>query len=131
MYGTMRQQVLEEHQPRGVYLHPRVLSKDGHPLWYCVGSHGRELGRAQQLPGMSAEDVKRYLQFVLDRDDPIEEPPPRPDLRLVKPAPSAPRTITVEELDRIYVDADPIAAMNYQRRRARLAGSLRSLPQVR
>ena len=107
-----------DHQlPRGVYRAPYRI--DGCPVLYAVTSAGERLKKIVVLrPGVSEERAVRWFEEILDRVD------PRPQLRLVpdQPPSALPKQIPLEEIEKIYRDADPIARLFWARKKARMMG---------
>lgn len=112
-----------ERLGRGVWWLP--VRAGGCRVLIIVDSRGERVKQLRVLPETDGELLVRRAEAFLDRVD-----PPRPTLSLVKPedAASRPRQLTVEQLDAIYRDADPIAAMVWQRKREKIKGLLRPLP---
>lgn len=104
-------------EARGIYT--AWYRIDGCEVLYAVTSAGERLKKIIVLrPGVSEERAIRWLEDMLDRVD-----PPRPALTLVKDEPR--RSLTPEEIDALYRDADRIRHMLWRRRRAAARGQLR------
>ena len=109
-------------QGRGIYL--AWFSMDGYPVYYAVTADGELLRKVVVLrPGIDRDTALLRLAALLDRVD-----PPRPRLELVRDAatPPSPKQITLEQIDALYRDADPVARMLWRRKRASARGQLRS-----
>lgn len=99
--------------PRGVY--KARYRVNGRAVFVVVKADGERLKSVIAPPGASEEHLLEWLWQQLDRVDPI-----RPTLRLVRPAPKA-RALTLEELDRLYRDANPVNALLWRRKKERAA----------
>ena len=101
--------------PRGVYRAP--YSIDGFPVLYAVTSQGERLKKIIVLrAGVSEERAVAWFEELLDRVD-----PPRPALRL-EPRSALPKQISIEEIEKLYRDADPVARLLWARKKAKMMG---------
>ena len=102
--------------PRGVYrARYRV---EGRSVFVVIRANGDRLKQVIAPPGVSEPRLIEWLWDQLDRADPVEQP--RPALRLVTPSPK-PKTLTLEQLDALYRDADPIRRLLWQRKKEEMA----------
>lgn len=100
---------------RGVYSAPYQI--DGCEVLYGVTSAGQRTKKIIVLrPGVAKARAVRWFEELLDRID-----PPRPPLKLVT-APPPLKQLTVEQLDALYRDANPVNALLWKRKRAKLLG---------
>lgn len=96
---------------------------DGHEVLYAVKANGDRLEKIVVLrPGVSEARAYTWLGQVLDRvDPPAPPPPPRPRLQLVPDEAPKPKQLTVEQIDALYRDADPIRRLLWQRKKEEMA----------
>ena len=99
---------------RGVWKLP-YRTPEGYEILVAITSRAKRLRQIALEPGTSEERVTQWLETLLERHD-----PPPPPLRLVKPPPQ-PKPLTIEQIDALYRDADPIRAMLWRRKKEAMA----------
>lgn len=97
---------------RGVYKARWTLN--GNRVLYAIKSNGdRHKVIVELRPGVSEPRAWVWLAKLLDRID--------PPLRLIKPPPK-PKPLTMEQLEALYRDSDPIRRLTWQRKLAKARG---------